>query len=183
MEDFPVNIWHDVPFGDDAPEIINVVIEIPRGSRNKYEIDKDTGLVKLDRVLSSAVYYPGDYGLIPQTYCDDGDPLDVILLINFPTFPGCLIEARPVGVFGMIDGGENDDKILAVPANDPYFANIKDLGDVPPHFIKEVTQFFASYKALENKTVEVGEWQGAEAAKQRIQDSIQLYNDNFRKPE
>src|SRR5690606_21528637 len=117
-----VHLWHELSHGDDAPEAINVVVEIPRGSRNKYEYDKESGAFFLDRVLYSPMHYPAEYGFVPQAYYDDGDPLDVLVLMNQPTFPGCVIEARPVAIFSMIDSGEGDDKILAVPTNDPYFA-------------------------------------------------------------
>ena len=121
-----MNLWHDVDIGPAVPNIIHAVVEIPRGSRNKYELHKETGAIKLDRVLYSAVHYPGDYGLIPQTYYDDGDPLDVLVMTNSPTFPGCIVEVRPIGIFRMLDKGEMDDKILAVLNADPFFADYHD---------------------------------------------------------
>ena len=115
-----MNLWKDLPVGTDSPNSINVIVEIPKGSRNKYEFDKKTGAFRLDRVLYSSIHYPGDYGLIPQTFYDDGDPLDVLVMVNEPTFSGCIIQARPIGLFRMKDRGEPDDKILAVPQQDPF---------------------------------------------------------------
>ena len=122
-----MNLWHELPPGPDAPDVVYAIIEIPKGSRNKYEYHKSAGIIKLDRVLYSSLHYPGDYGLIPRTYYEDGDPLDVLVMINEPTFPGCIIEARPIGVFQMLDKGLPDDKILAVPATDPLFAGNTDI--------------------------------------------------------
>src|SRR3989337_2346865 len=121
-----MNLWHDVGIGVNVPEIVNVIVEIPQGSQNKYEYDKENNLIKLDRVLYSPLHYPGDYGFIPQTYWGDGDPLDILVMMNEATFPGCVIEARPVGMFKMIDKGELDYKVLAVPATDPNFDEYRD---------------------------------------------------------
>jgi inorganic pyrophosphatase len=176
-----VHLWHELSHGDNAPEVINVVVEIPRGSRNKYEYDKESGAFFLDRVLYSPMHYPAEYGFMPQSYYDDGDPLDVLVLMNQPTFPGCVIEARPVAIFSMIDSGEGDDKILAVPANDPYFANVKDIQDVSPHYLREVEHFFQVYKDLQNKKVESRGWEGAAKALERVAYSIELYKQNREK--
>lgn len=173
----PVNLWHDLVPGPDSPDIVNVIVEIPRGSRNKYEMHKETGAMKLDRVLYAAVHYPGDYGFIPQTYYDDGDPLDVLVMTNAPTFPGCIVEARPVGIFHLIDKGEADDKILAVLEHDPFFADIKDYRELPAHFLREVTHFFSVYKQLEGHTTESKGWEGPEVARERIKYAIDLYWD------
>lgn len=171
---------HDISPGDNAPERINCLIEIPKGSRNKYELNKENGLFELSRTLYSPMIYPGDYGLIPQTHYDDGDPLDVIVMVNEPTFTGCLIEARPIGIFRMLDKGEADDKILCVPCHNPYFGNIHDLEDVPPHFLIEVAHFFAVYKDLEgSRTLSLG-WENASVAHRQIKRSIDLYKEHFR---
>jgi inorganic pyrophosphatase len=167
--------WHDLPPGPNPPEKVNVLVEIPKGSRNKYEMDKESGLYTLSRTLYSPMIYPGDYGLIPQTYYEDHDPIDAIVLINEPTFTGCIVEARPVGIFRMLDKGEPDDKILCVPSNNPFFSNIYTLQDVPPHFLREVAHFFAVYKDLEgSRTLSLG-WESVEVAHRQIQHAIDLY--------
>ncbi len=173
------NLWHDIPPGPQPPEQVTAVIEIPSGSRNKYELDKVSGLLKLDRVLYSAVQYPGDYGFIPGTLAEDGDPLDVLVLINEPTFPGCLITVRPVGVLFMSDRGEPDEKILAVPSEDPYHQEYFDIADLPQHYLKEVQHFFGVYKDLEGKRVEVTGWGQSMAAMQTIQECIQRYEAKY----
>jgi inorganic pyrophosphatase len=173
------NLWHDIPPGPHPPEQVTAVIEIPSGSRNKYELDKVTGLLKLDRVLYSAVQYPGDYGFIPGTLAEDGDPLDVLVLINEPTFPGCLITVRPVGVLHMKDRGEPDEKILAVPSEDPYHQEYFDIADLPQHYLKEVEHFFRVYKDLEGKRVEIGGWDKSIAALSTIQDCIARYEAKY----
>jgi len=167
--------WKGLAPGKQPPEIVTAVVEIPAGSRNKYEIDKDSGLFKLDRVLYSAVHYPGDYGLIPQTLHQDGDPLDILVVIKEPTFTGCLIDVRPVGVMWMLDRGEPDDKILAVPVNDPLHGDVHDIADLPKHLLKEIVHFFLVYKDLEEKRVEVKGWGNAAEAKRVVTDSIARY--------
>ena len=169
------NQWRELPPGPQVPEVIYVVVEIPKRSRNKYEYDENGGFIKLDRVLSSSLHYPGDYGFIPRTLHDDGDPLDAIVLTNEPTFSGCVIEARPLGVFHLIDRDQPDDKILAVPNTDPLFNHYRSLDDVPPHFLKEVSHFFSVYKDLEQIKVSARDWEGAERAHQEIERGIQLY--------
>lgn len=152
---------------------IEVIIDIPKGSRNKYEVDEKTGRIKLDRVLSSSVAYPVDYGFIPGSHAEDGDSLDVLLIVRFPTFPGCLIEARPIALMEMIDTGENDEKIVVVPEKDPYFASWKDLADIPEPLKNEINEFFATYKNLEpGKHVEIKGWKGAKAAEEMIKKSM-----------
>jgi len=144
--------------GKDLPGIVNAVIEIPKGSRNKYEVDEESGLMRLDRHLYSASVYPGDYGFVPCTLAADGDALDVLVMVNDPTFSGCLIAARVVGLFRMKDRGADDLKVLAVPDSDPLFADIRELADVPKHFLREVEHFFATYKQLEGVVVEPEGW-------------------------
>ncbi len=173
------NLWHDLDVGPDTPEIIYAIVEIPKGSRNKYEYGKRLGVIKLDRVLFSSLYYPGDYGLIPRTLYDDGDPLDVLVMVNEPTFSGCVIEARPIGLFKMLDRDEHDDKVLAVPARDPLFQDYKDINDIPKHYLREVAHFFEVYKDLEgHRTKPIG-WEGAAAAKEAIIRSRKLYYEKF----
>ena len=168
-----IHPWRDLPAGPTPPEVVTAVIEIPQGSRNKYELDKDSGLFKLDRVLYSAVHYPGDYGLIPQTLAEDGDPLDILVMVNEATFSGCLIEARVIGLFRMKDNGFNDFKVFAVPNSDPLFADYHELDDVPANFLKEVEHFFATYKQLEGGVIEVGGWAGAKDAIAEVESSVQ----------
>lgn len=143
--------WHDLEPGPKPPEVVTVVVEIPTNSRNKYELDKPSGLFKLDRVLHSSVHYPGCYGFIPKTYAEDDDPLDVLLWTTIPVFTGCLVDARPLGVFHLIDKGRNDEKIIAVPVSDPYTEAFRDLKDLPPHALLEIEHFFQVYKDLEDK--------------------------------
>ncbi len=170
------NLWHELPPGpNEFPGVIYVVIEIPKRSRNKFEYDKHGGFIKLDRVLYSSLHYPGDYGFVPRTHYDDGDPLDVLVMTNEPTFPGCLIEARPLGIFRMLDRGLADDKILAVPATDPLFDGYQELEDVPPHFLQEVSHFFSVYKDLQHIGVKVLKWEGREAALREIERACGLY--------
>ncbi len=170
--------WHDLRPGPQAPDTINVVVEIPKGSRNKYELDKETGTYHLSRVLYSPMIYPGDYGFIPRSYYEDGDPLDAIVLINEPTFPGCIIEARPIAIFKMLDKGAPDDKVLCVPAHNPFFNHIQDVKDVPPHFLREVAHFFAVYKDLEGqRTVALG-WEDASEAKTQVLHGVELYENS-----
>ena len=169
------NLWKELAPGPDVPGAINVVVEIPKGSRNKFEYDKEIGTIRLDRVLYASMQYPGDYGLIPQTMYDDGDPLDVLVMVNEPTFPGCIIQARPIGLFRMQDRGVSDDKILAVPASDPLFRDYFDIDHIPQHFLQEVAHFFAVYKDLEGIHVKTLGWEHAGNAKERIIYAIELY--------
>lgn len=164
-----------VPVGPKVPEVVNAIVEIPKGRRSKFEIDKLTGLIKLDRYLYSSLHYPGDYGFVPQTLAEDGDPLDILVMVNEPTFSGCLIEARPIGLFKMTDKGFNDYKILAVPNTDPIFAEFHDLWRVAPHFLREVEHFFGTYKQLEAATVVTQGWEPAGTAKNEILRSAERY--------
>ncbi|MCL6432553.1 MAG: inorganic diphosphatase, partial [Anaerolineae bacterium] len=169
------NLWTDLPVGPDPPRTVHVVVEIPKGSRNKFEYDEHLGVLKLDRVLYSALYYPGDYGLVPRTLAEDGDPMDVLVMVSEPTFPGCVIEARPLGIFRLLDRGIPDDKVLAVPATDPLFADYQDLSDVPRHFLAEVAHFFQVYKDLEGVGVEPRGWEPAAAAQAEIEAAMRRY--------
>jgi inorganic pyrophosphatase len=174
-----IHPWKDLPPGRTPPEVITAVVEIPRGSRNKYELDKDSGLFRLDRVLYSAVHYPGDYGLIPRTLHLDNDPLDVLVMMKEPTFTGCLIDVRPVGVLKMLDKGEPDDKILAVPCDDPAHGEYFDIADLPQHYLREIEHFFAIYKDLEGKRVEILGWEKSEVAMQVVEESIDRYTQRY----
>jgi len=174
-----MNLWHDLPAGPNPPELINVIVEIPGGTRNKYEFHHEKGYLQLDRVLASPFYYPADYGLIPRTLYDDGDPLDVLVLIKEPTFPGCVLTARPIGMFSMLDQGRHDDKVLAVAANDPLYAEYEGLRDVPPHYLREVAHFFERYKDLEGKRVEPIGWEPSATARDAIRRAMDLYIKEF----
>lgn len=171
-----MNLLHDIEPG--TKEAMNVIIEIPRGSQNKYEIDKKTGMIALDRVLHTAQTYPFDYGFVPQTLWDDSDALDVVLLTTVPLFPGVLVHARPVAVLPMVDGGEADEKIIAVPADDPRFADIADLADLNKHQLKEIAHFFVTYKKLQNKEVSVGEYKGRAEAEAAFERARKLYTES-----
>lgn len=151
------------------------MVEIPKGSRNKYEYDPGTGHFMLDRMLFSSVHYPADYGFIPETLAEDGDPLDVLVLVGEPTFPGCMVRARPVGMFDMWDEKGADQKILTVPVSDPQWNWIYSLDDVPAHLLREITHFFSIYKELEQKETSVGEWRGREAAEATIAAARERY--------
>lgn len=176
-----MNLWHDVSLGKNVPEEINAIIEIPRGSLNKYEIDKETGMIALDRVSYTAQSYPVDYGFAPQTLWEDGDALDVIVLTTEPLAPGILVKVRPVAVMHMVDSGEGDDKIIAVPAKDPRFEDVKDIGDVNQHTLKTLKHFYESYKKLQNKEVVVSGFDNRDAALAAVKKSIELYNEKFGK--
>jgi inorganic pyrophosphatase len=170
-----IHPWHDIEPGPKVPTLMTVIVEIPRGSRNKYELNKETGLFRLDRVLFSAVHYPGDYGFFPRTYAQDDDPLDALVMVNVPTFPGCAIDARPIGIFRMKDKGETDEKVLCVPAHDPLYDGYGDITDVPSHFLREVEHFFAIYKDLEGGRVQTLGWDDADAARAVIRDAVTRY--------
>ena len=174
------NPWHDVSRGDETPTFVQSIIEIPKGSKAKYELDKESGLLKLDRVLFSAVHYPAAYGFIPQTYCDDKDPLDILVLSSVDIVPMCIVEAKVIGVMQMVDQDEEDDKIIAVAANDISVNHYNDISDLPPHTLLEMRRFFEDYKALEhNKRVVVERFMGKEDAYRIINDSIKLYEETF----
>jgi inorganic pyrophosphatase len=177
-----MNLWHDIPLGENAPEEINVIVEIPRGSNNKYEIDKTTGLIKLDRANYSAAAYPFDYGFAPQTLWEDNDPLDVVVLTTYPLNVGILVAVRPVAVMEMIDSGESDYKVIAVPVEDKRWDDVKDLHDLNKHTLKEFQHFFETYKALKGKPapVEIKGIKGRAEAIEAIKKSITLYQGKFK---
>ncbi|MCL6562981.1 MAG: inorganic diphosphatase [Firmicutes bacterium] len=152
--------------------VLDAVIEIPRGSQNKYEVDHETGRIRLDRVLFSPFHYPTEYGIVEHTLGEDGDPLDILVLITHPTFPGCVVRARVIGLLEMIDSGETDHKILAVAEDDPRYAEVQDLSDVSPHVLKEIAHFFERYKELEGKKTEIGAWRGRAEAEAVVEASI-----------
>jgi inorganic pyrophosphatase len=174
------NCWHSVSTGDNIPEVVNGIIEISKGSKAKYEIDKESGLLKLDRVLASAVHYPANYGFIPQTYCDDKDPLDILILCSENIQPLCLVEAKVIGAMIMIDNDEMDDKIIAVAKNDKTLNYLNDLSELPEYILKEIKMFFEDYKKLEKKKVEVKEFVNNKKAFEIILESIKLYNSEIR---
>lgn len=177
-----MNLWHDVELGEKSPDEFNVIIEIPKGSKNKYEIDKKTGLIKLDRAMKTAQDYPFDYGFAPQTLWEDEDALDVVVLTTYPLSPGILVNVRPIAVMRMIDSGDSDDKVLAVPVKDLRWTEVKDLGDVNKHTIKEIQHFFETYKTIEEgEEVTISGWEGAEAAKEAVKKSVDLYNEKYGK--
>jgi len=174
-----MNLMHDLPAG--TKEKMNVIIEIPRGGKNKYEIDKKLGIIALDRVLHTSQDYPFDYGFIPQTSWDDGDALDVILLTTYPLTTGVLVPARPIGIMHMTDGDENDDKIIAVPIDDPRFEDIKDIGDVNKHTLKEIKHFFTTYKQIQKKDVDVTGFDGKSTAQAAFDRSLKMYTEKYSK--
>lgn len=167
--------WHDLEIGPGAPAVFNVVVEITKGSKVKYELDKKTGLIKVDRVLYSSVVYPHNYGFVPRTLCEDGDPMDVLVLMQEPVLPGCFLRARAIGLMPMIDQGEKDDKIIAVCADDPEYHHFNDLNELSPHRLNEIRRFFEDYKKNENKEVAVNDFLPAITAHEAIQHSMDLY--------
>ncbi len=178
------HLWHNLTAGPGAPARVHAVIEVPKGSRNKYEYSKEAGVIKLDRVLYSPLHYPGDYGFIPQSYFEgDRDPMDILVMMNEATFPGCVIEARPLGMLKMIDKGEPDYKVLAVPATDPNFAHYQEFQDIPQHFLLEVEHFFMTYKQLEGFNVESVGWVGTADTRAEINRAIEVYRKTFPPPD
>ena len=173
------NPWHSVSYGEEAPAVVTAIIEIPKGSKAKYELDKDSGMLKLDRVLFSSVNYPANYGFIPKTYCDDKDPLDILVICSLDVVPMCLIDAKVIGVMRMIDNNEEDDKIIAVANNDMSVRHINDISELPPHTLLEMRRFFEDYKKLEHKEVIVEQFLGREPAYEIIRESIRLYDATF----
>lgn len=172
-----MNVWHDLELLTDKADVFQVVIEIPAGSKIKYEIDKEAGLLRVDRILSSAVHYPCNYGLFPKTYCDDKDPLDVLVIGQFPVAPMSIMEVRPVGVVRMIDGGEGDDKIIAVHVGDPEYKHIKKLSELSPAKVAEIKTFFETYKLNEKKSVQINGIDDETAALKAVADSIEMYKE------
>ncbi|KAI8476121.1 MAG: inorganic pyrophosphatase [Monoraphidium minutum] len=171
--------WHDIPIGENAPSEITAIIEIPAGSKVKYELDKETGLLYVDRVLASSVRYPHNYGFIPQTLCEDNDPLDVLVLMQCQVAPFSFLHVRPIGVMGMLDQGERDDKVIAVHMHDPEFKHFTDISQMPAHRLAEIRSFFEDYKKNEHKAVRVDDILGAEEARKVVEEAIQLYVDTY----
>ncbi|MFY7899375.1 MAG: inorganic diphosphatase [Chitinophagaceae bacterium] len=171
--------WHGVHYGENAPRIVTSVIEIPQGSRCKYEIDKPTGLLKLDRIIYSSFHYPVNYGFIPQTYGGDHDPLDILVITSLPVVPLTIMDAKVIGVMQMIDGGEADDKIIAVAANDPTVNHYNNIEELQAHFFQELRHFFEEYKKLEKKTVVVEEFGDKTKAISIVKEAIDYYQENF----
>lgn len=167
----------ELPTGSKAPEVIHAVIEIPEGSVNKYEYDKTLHVFRLDRNLYSPVHYPGDYGFIPSTLSEDGDPLDVLVLVDNPSFAGCVMDVRPIGVLRMLDQGVPDEKVLAVGRSNPRYADVWNYTEIYPHMLREMTHFFSIYKDLEGKRVEVKGWADAAQAREVIVESMQRFQD------
>ncbi|MBQ8345475.1 MAG: inorganic diphosphatase [Clostridia bacterium] len=174
-----MNIWQDIDPKDICPNDFSAVIEISKGSSCKYELDKYTGLLRLDRVLYTSTHYPANYGFIPRTFADDGDPLDVLVLCQEQIMPMTLVRVFPIGVMRMIDGGALDDKIIAIPYSDPTYNNIQSIDELPSHIFDEIMHFFSVYKQLENKQTAVKELFGAEEARQIIGECIEAYNKKF----
>lgn len=175
-----MNPWHDVEVGEKAPQEVVAIIEIPKGSKNKYELDKKTGMIKVDRVLYSSMHYPVNYGFIPQTYCDDKDPLDILVLGQEAVHPLSIMQARPIGCIKMLDQGEEDDKIISVHVHDPAFKDYHSIDELPKHILKELERFFLDYKSLEHKEVLVEELLGPEVALQVVEESLELYKRTFK---
>ncbi len=173
--------WHDVEIGEDAPHVVTAVIEVPMGSKIKYELDKPSGFIKVDRVLFSSVHYPANYGFIPRTLSEDHDPLDILVLGQESTVPLCLMRTRPIGVMRMVDQGELDDKIIAVHLDDPEYSHYISISELPPHRLKVVKRFFEDYKVLENKQVKVNDFLGPSEAFETIRRSMVLYQEKVPK--
>ncbi|HEY4505048.1 MAG TPA: inorganic diphosphatase [Candidatus Paceibacterota bacterium] len=178
-----MNLWHDVSIGENAPKEVNVIVEIPKGSNNKYELDKETGLIKLDRANYNSAAYPCEYGFIPQTLWEDGDAIDVLLLATYPIHPGVLVSARPVGLMKMTDGGESDDKVIVVPIDDMRWNDVNDIGDLNKHSLREFKHYFETIKQLKGKPIEVTvhEFLGKAVAIEAINKSVDLYKKKFSK--
>jgi len=172
-----MNLWHDIDPGTE--ESMSVIVEINKGSKNKYEVDKKSGLIALDRVAHTAQDFPFDYGFVPKTLWEDNDPLDVILLTTHPLTPGVLVRARPVAIMEMIDGGESDSKIIAVPTKDPRWNDVKDLADINKHTVKEIEHFYSTYKKLQDKVVEVKGFKDKKAAVEAFNKGIKSYNKKY----
>src|SRR5690349_15673526 len=171
----------ELPTGDQSPEVVTVVIEIPLEGINKYEYDKKLHVFRLDRNLYSPVHYPGDYGFFPSTLSLDGDPLDVLVLVDAPSFPGCVMEVRPIGVLNMLDQGKPDEKVLAVGKNNPRYKDVWNYSEIYPHMLLEITHFFSIYKDLEGKRVEIKGWQDASHARDGILQSHRRFLENEKK--
>lgn len=176
-----MNLWHDVPLGEKFPEEFNIIVEIPKGSQNKYEIDKETGLMALDRANYSAAAYPCEYAFVPQTYAEDGDAYDALLLSSFPIPSGVLVKVRPIAFMDMVDTGEADPKVLCVPVKDKRWDTVKDLSDINPHTLKEIQHFFETYKELKGDKVVIGGFKDKAAAIASLQAAAEAYKQKFGK--
>ena len=174
-----MNIWHDIDWKRVSSEEFTSVIEISKGGKNKYELDKETGMLRLDRVLYTSTHYPANYGFIPKTYAEDNDPLDVLVLCQEEILPMTLVDCYPIGIINMVDENENDEKIIAIPKNDPSLSNYKDISELPAHMFDEISHFFEVYKVLENKHTAIKEVSGREAALNCIEKCIKRYKDKF----
>ena len=174
-----MNPWHHVEIGNGVPEIVNGIIEIPKNTRAKYELDKKSGLLMLDRVLYSSVYYPANYGFIPRTFCDDQDPLDILVLSQIEVVPLCIVPAKVIGVMRMLDQGEADDKIIAVALHDMSWNHYNDISELPSHFKREIKNFFEDYKKLEQKTVKVEDFLDKTVAMEIVLTAIEDYKAKF----
>lgn len=176
------NLFHQVPAGAKVPKEINCLVEIPKGSTNKYEYNNEMGAFRLDRVLYEAVFFPTEYGIIPQSWNPkDADPQDIMVLSTFPTFPGCVIACRPIGVIRLNDTGEEDNKIIAVPCDDPRFAEINEMADLSPHFKKEIQNFWENYAELQpDKKIKIEGWSGREQAEKIVKEAVENYQKEFK---
>lgn len=172
-----MNLWHEIDPG--TKDKMNVIVEINKGSKNKYEVDKKTGLIALDRAAHTAQDFPFDYGFVPQSLWHDNDPLDVILLTTYPLMPGVLVRGRPVGIMNMIDDGEGDDKIIAVPVDDPRWKHVEDLEHINKHTLKEIEHFYSTYKKLQDKEVEVKGFKGKAEAESAFEEGLALYKNKY----
>ncbi|MFY0600759.1 MAG: inorganic diphosphatase [Cyclobacteriaceae bacterium] len=175
-----LNPWHNVRIGANAPREVNGIIEIPKNTRAKYELDKESGMLILDRVIYSAMHYPANYGFIPKTYCDDNDPLDILILTQIVVDPLCIVPAKVIGAMQMLDQGEKDDKIIAVALGDMSVSHIEDIAELGDHFVKELQNFFEDYKKLEDKTVVIEDFQNKEVAVQIVEKAMSDYQDKFK---
>lgn len=176
-----MNPWHDISLGEKVPNLFPAVVEVPKGSKNKYELDKETGMIRVDRVLFSSVQYPANYGFIPRTYCEDKDPLDILILGQEAVYPLSILMAKPIGLMKMSDQGEADDKIIAVHANDPEYSNYNSINELPVHRLTELQRFFMDYKVLEGKVVVFEEFLDTEDAKKSVLTAIKQYQQFMRK--
>ncbi len=176
---FQSHPWHDVPIGNDAPDVFQAVIEIPQGCKVKYELDKQTGLLRVDRMLYSSVVYPANYGFIPRSYGDDKDPLDVLVLAQEAVDPLCILRARPIGMMSMLDEEQEDAKIICIHLDDPAFNDFWHIKELPDHTLRELKRFFQDYKVLENKAVRVQDFFGPERAKSVVGDSLEAYEETI----
>jgi inorganic pyrophosphatase len=174
-----MNIWHDLDSSRVSPDDFIVVVEIEKGSKNKYELDKETGMLKLDRVLYTSTHYPANYGFIPKTFADDGDPLDALVLCSEPILPMTLVRCFPIGAIKMIDNGENDEKVISIPFGDPMYNSYRDISELPKHMFDEMLHFFSVYKTLEGKQTVADEVIGSAEVRKIIEHTLESYRKKF----